>query len=239
MLDRTSSKTLHLQMEELIREKLELGIWEPDSLIPSENVLSKEYGISRMTLRNVITKLVQEGLLFRIPGKGTFVAKPKIEAKALSYEGIREQLERLGYEVTTSLLSVQKSLGTKRICGKLQLDTNSPIYVVRRVRIIRGEPLSLHTSYIPASLAPELDTLNLVDEQLCSILSEKYDLQREHIYEELESAAATEEEAEILKIAPGHPLLLLQDTIVSEDGTPFEYAKVVFRGDKIKLKLEF
>ena len=63
-------------------------------LIPSENELSKECGVSRMTVRNVITKLVQEGLLFRIPGKGTYVSEPKIIADTLSYAGIREQLER-------------------------------------------------------------------------------------------------------------------------------------------------
>jgi len=239
MLNRESAKPLHMQMEELIREKLATGAWSPDTLIPSENELSSEYGISRMTVRNVITKLVQEGLLFRIPGKGTFVSEQKIEAKSLSYEGIREQLERLGYEVYTQLLDVRKSKGNKIIRGQLKIDSNKQIYIVRRLRAVKGQPLSLHTSYIPVNLAPQLEKQNLVNDQLCYILSKSYNLNRDRVFEELESVAATQEEAELLEIPLGHPLLLLQDTIVDQNGVPFEYAKVVFRGDKLKLKLEF
>lgn len=239
MLDRNSAKPLHTQLEEMIRKNLQTGAWAPGSLIPSENELSHENGVSRMTARNVITKLVQEGELFRIPGKGTFVAEQKIEAKSLSYEGIREQLERLGYEVRTRLLEVQTSTGGPDVDRKLQTDANSKVYVVRRLRTVKGTPLSLHTSYVPVGLAPGLDSLNLVDEQLCSILSKNYGLTRDKIYEELESVAATKEEAELLDVPAGHPLLLLQDTIVDQNGVPFEYAKVVFRGDKLKLKLEF
>ena len=239
MLNRESAKPLHMQMEELIREKLATGAWSPDTLIPSENELSSEYGISRMTVRNVITKLVQEGLLFRIPGKSTFVSEQKIEAKSLSYEGIREQLERLGYEVYTQLLDVRKSKGNKIIRGQLKIDSNKQIYIVRRLRAVKGQPLSLHTSYIPVNLAPQLEKQNLVNDQLCYILSKSYNLNRDRVFEELESVAATQEEAELLEIPLGHPLLLLQDTIVDQNGVPFEYAKVVFRGDKLKLKLEF
>ena len=75
-LDKANAKPLHIQIEESILQKLESGDWAPGRLIPSENELSHIYGVSRTTVRNVITKLVQEGLLFRIPGKGTYVAEP-------------------------------------------------------------------------------------------------------------------------------------------------------------------
>lgn len=239
MLDRNSAEPLYLQLEKAIREKLESGEWAPGALIPSENEMSQENGVSRMTARNVVTKLVQEGALFRIPGKGTFVAEQKIEAKSLSYEGIREQLEQMGYEVFTELLDSYTATGSKDVHQKLKIDNNASIYIVKRLRKVKGQPLSLHTSYIPVKLAPKLNELNLVDEQLCSILSKNYGLNRNHVYEELESVAATAEEAKLLDVPKGYPLLLLQDTIVDKDGVPFEYAKVVFRGDKIKLKLEF
>lgn len=238
MLDRTSPKPLHLQMEELIRENLDSGLWSPGSLIPSENELSQLHGISRMTVRNVLTKLVQEDLLFRIPGKGTFVKEQKFEAKSLFYEGIREQLERKGYEVSTKLLGVHQSKRSKEY-RKLNVEKGTPLYIVQRLRFVRGEPLSIHTSFIPVELAPGLEKLDLVDEQLCYILKNNYNLIRAKTLEELESVASTEEEAALLEIQPGHPLLLLQDTIVNDQDVPFEYAKVVFRGDKVKLKLEF
>ena len=228
-----------MQMEDMIRDKLNSGEWAPGSIISSENEMSHAYGVSRMTVRTVVTKLVQEGLLLRIPGKGTFVAEQKIEAKSLFYEGIREQLEHMGYEVTTKLLDVHISNGIKDVYQKLQIDYNSKVYVVQRLRLANEIPLSLHNSYIPMALARDLDKLNLVDEQLCFILSKNYNLNRVKLSEELESVSASESEAALLGIPVGYPLLLLQDTIIGQDGRPFEYAKVVFRGDKIKLKLEF
>ena len=239
MLDHTSAKPLYAQMEELIRENLETGKWAPGSIIASENELSREHGISRMTVRNVITKLVQEGLLFRIPGKGTYVAEPKIVAKSLSYAGIREQLEQMGYEVSTKLLDITCTKGTKEMCDRFGVGQNSLFYVIRRLRYIKAEPLSVHTSYIPISLCPGLEKLDLVSEQLCKVLSKEYGLNRNRTQETLESVAATKEDAKILNISPGHPLLLLHDTIMEENGKPFEYASVLFRGEKIKLKLEF
>ena len=239
MLDHTSAKPLYAQMEELIRENMETGKWAPGALIPSENELSREHGISRMTVRNVITKLVQEEVLFRIPGKGTYVSEPKIVAKSLSYAGIREQLEQMGYEVSTKLLDFNSKKGTKEMCELFDVSQDSLFHVVRRLRYIKGEPLSLHTSYIPSNLCPGLEKLDLVSDQLCTVLSKEYGLVHKHTQETLESVAATKEEAEILNIPPRHPLLLLHDTIIGDNGKPFEYASVLFRGEKIKLKLEF
>lgn len=239
MLDKMSAKPLHTQLEEIFRQKLESGEWSPGSLIPSENEISRDYGISRMTARGVTTKFVQEGLLFRIPGKGTFVCERKIEARSLSYEGIRAQLEQMGYEVSTILLDACVEQTEEAICQKLKLSLESSVYVIKRLRCVREVPFSLHTSYIPVALAPDLIKLDLVNDQLCSILNLNYGLSRAHVYEELESVAATKDEAKLLEVPVKHPLLLLQDTIADQEGIPFEYAKVVFRGDKVKLKLEF
>lgn len=239
MLDPTSAKPLYMQLEEVIREKLDNQTWPSESIIPSENELSREYGISRMTVRNVITKLVQEGLLFRIPGKGTFVSEPKIIAKTLSYAGIREQLEQMGYQVSTELLETVAQTGTKDMCKLFDIEPNSIVYMIRRIRYVKGEPFSLHISYIPAELAPGIEKLDLVSEQLCTILSNEYGLIRENTLETLESVASSKEEAKLLNIPVNHPLLLLQDTIIGENGKPFELSSVLFRGEKIKLRLEF
>ena len=80
--DRQSSTPLHLQLEEVIMEKIANEEWRPNARIPSENELSVAYGLSRMSTRMVITRLVLQGLLSRVPGKGTFVAAPKIASRA-------------------------------------------------------------------------------------------------------------------------------------------------------------
>jgi len=145
----------------------------------------------------------------------------------------------MGYEVTTELLEVVDKIGTKKMCEIFEIEPNSRLYTIKRIRYVKNEPFSLHTSYIPVELAPGLDKMDLVNEQLCTILSKEYGLIREHTHETLESVAATKEEAKLLDIPVNHPLLLLQDTIIGKNGKPFEISSVVFRGEKIKLRLEF
>jgi GntR family transcriptional regulator len=239
MLDRMSRKPLYVQMEELIREKLASGEWSTGSPIPSENELSRIFGVSRMTVRNVITKLVNEGIFERIPGKGTYVKDEKINAKLLSYAGVREQLEQMGYQVKTELISLKKTTVSGNITSLFNVSPDTVFYVLVRLRFVKGTPLSIHTSYIPEMYCPGLEKEDLINEQLCVILSKSYNLKRAKMDETLESVAATREEAKLLKVKTGHPLLLLEDIIEGPDGKVFEYAKVVFRGDKFKIHLTF
>ena len=103
MLDRNNPKPLYQQLRDVLVDAIDSGRWGPNDKIPSENELSVTYGLSRMTVRSVITDLVREGLLYRVQGKGTFVAE-KIVTVSPSYIGIREQLEKMGYEVNTKII---------------------------------------------------------------------------------------------------------------------------------------
>lgn len=239
MLDRNSPLPLHAQLGEIIKAGIENEEWPPNSVIPSENELSKMYGISRMTVRSVITRLVHEGLLYSVPGKGTFVSEPKIVSKPLSQMGIREQLEQMGYETSTKLISIEKTAITAGIAGKLHLDKATKVFVVKRLRYVKGEPLSIHTSWIPTSFCPDLDHNDLEGVQLCDILEKDYQHEIVRIVETLESTTATASEGKLLQIKASAPLLLLEDIIFTKGDVPMEYSRVLFRGDKIKLKLEF
>ena len=169
-------------------------------------------------MRNVITKLVQEGLLFRIPGKGTYVAEPKIVAHSLTYAGIREQLEQMGYEVSTRLISMGLETVDQKIMEHFPGLDDPHFYVVRRLRMLKGEPLSIHISYLPHAYCPGIDQYDLSGEQLCTVLSRVYGLNRAKAVETLESVAASSTEASLLNIFPGQPLLLLQDRILDANG---------------------
>ncbi len=239
MLERSNPKPLYQQLTEIIREKIHIGEWKAGNPIPSENELSKMYGLSRMTVRSVITQFVSEGLLYRVPGKGTFVAEPKITAKSLSYAGIREQLEQMGYAISTRILSAEIIDATGTVAENLALERGGPVYMIKRLRYIDKDPLSLHVSYVPVAMCKDFDSGKLENEQLCVILKNDYGLSRGKVVETLESCMATTTEAKLLEIKAGHPLLLLEDIIYSGDGVPFEYSKVLFRGDKIKIKMEF
>ena len=103
-LNRDSAVPLYLQLADELRHKILSGEWQPEQRIPSENELNQIYSISRMTIRQVLGKLVDEGLVFRVHGKGTFVAQRKIATRSPSYYGVREQLEAQGYSTRTATL---------------------------------------------------------------------------------------------------------------------------------------
>lgn len=238
-LNRYDSTPLYAQLHTIIRNNISSGTWAPDNMIPSENELSRLYGVSRMTVRNVITQFVNEGLMYRIQGKGTFVSSPKIEISGLHYTGIRSQLEEMGHSVTTSLLSCDIIRSDERIASKLMITPGEEVYCVKRIRTTNGVNISYHESYVPVRLCPDLEKKPLIDEQLCTIISNDYLLSRSRVEETLESFTADEEKADYLNIYPGFPLILLEDKIYSPDNVLFEYTRVYFRGDKVKIRIEY
>lgn len=239
MLDRQSPQTLHSQLVEIIKQGIENEVWKPDSNLPSENELSKMYGVSRMTVRSVLNVLVQDKMIYKVPGKGTFVSRPKIVSNLLSQMGIQDQLEQMGYETSTRLVSIEKSLVSPKIAKILNLSINAEMYVLKRIRCIKEEPFSIHMSYIPVSLCPNLESSNLEGEQLCNILRNDYKFEIGRTVETLESTPAAIEVAKLLSVKKSFPLLQLDSIVYTEDDLPIEFSKVLFRGDKIKLHLEF
>ncbi|WP_094546136.1 GntR family transcriptional regulator [Petroclostridium xylanilyticum] len=238
-LDRSSPKPLHLQLEEILRHKIENKELIPHQAIPSENELSRQFNLSRMTVRNVITRLVSDGMLYRVPGKGTFVTEPKITTAPITQMGIREQLEAMGYETDTAVVDKRVEKATKKIADFLNISEGDPIYILERLRYANNEPLSLHTSYIPAELCNRLFEKDIERIPLCNILDKDYKIVAKRGIETLESIGAGTRESKLLEVKKGFPLLLLRYVMYSQNEVPFEYAEVIFRGDRIKLKFEF
>lgn len=238
-LDRDSPVPLYAQIEDIIRHKIVNGEWQPGERIPSEAKLNERFGVARMTLRGVLNGLVDEGLLYRVPGKGTFVAERKIATMSPAYRGIREQLEEQGFSTTTELVHAITVPATDRVRRALGVGEGEPVHDIMRRRLVEGEPVSLHHSFVPVRMAPGLSEQDVVGEQLCIILERTYQLRAWKTVEQLEAVPATAQEALLLDLRPGDPLLLLEDAITERTGTIFEYSKILFRGDRMKLHFEF
>jgi GntR family transcriptional regulator len=237
MIDRYDPKPLHIQIEEFIRAKLDSGEWAINQAIPSENELSRTYGISRMTVRSAISRLVHDGLLNRIPGKGTFVNEPKVVASS-SYSGFRNLLEHMGPNITNEIISFNIRTVDEETASKFDLPIHYKFYVIEKVRYKNKLPLSLHTTYIPEHLAYGLTKDDVYNEHLQQVMREKFRLSHTKVIETLESVPATETEAMLLKVPKDYTLLLLNDFLYMGD-IPYEFSRIVFRGDKVQLKFEF
>ena len=238
-LDRDSSVPLYVQLEAALRQRIEAGEWRANERVPSENELNRAYGLSRMTARGVLSKLVADGVLFRVPGKGTFLSPRRFEAVSPAYQGVREQLEAAGVETSTLVLSHRVEPASTGVREKLGLPVGAQVHAIHRLRLAGDEPLSLHHSYVPAALAPDLGDHDPGKEQLCVILEKHYGLAMKHVVEHLEASTALPDEAELLGMRRGQPVLRLEDVIADITGTPFEHSTIVFRGDKIRLGFEY
>jgi GntR family transcriptional regulator len=239
VLERDSATPLYAQLEQILHARIVSGQWAPGQRIPSENELNKMFGLSRMTVRGVLTKLVGDGLLVRVPGKGTYVATPKISAVSPAYRGVREQLESQGYETSTRLVSLALETPSSGVREHLRLADDDETYVVVRVRSVQGEPISLHRSYVPARLAPGLEDHDVVANQLCVVLEEHYGLPMKRVREDLEAVAVSTAEARHLGMRRGEPALQLHDVIFDALSRPFEYSSIVFRGDRMRLRFDY
>ena len=239
IMDPRSPKPLHVQLEEIIREKIKSGDWSEDSRIPSENELSREYGLSRMTVRSVILRLAQEGLLYRVPGKGTFVSVNKLLSRPLSHMGIREQLDKQGVESETRLIEARETEASLAVAARMGIPEGTEIFYILRVRSVKGSPLSLHMSYIPKQICPDMLTAghNFEVAQLCDILREDYGIEQDKMIETLEIVQADAMEAAHLGVRKNYPLIHVENVIYNADNVPMEYSSVLFRGDRIKLEI--
>ena len=238
MLERNSSIPLWEQLDAILRDKIDKGVWKTGDMIDSENELSKEFKVSRMTVRNVLMRLVQEELLYRVPGKGTFVTEPKIHTKPLAYMGIREQLEKEGLKIRTEVIDNKVMMPSGRISRKLDIENTQAICYIERVRYIEDKPLSIHKTYLKQLMNPLIDEERLKKDQLCKILEDDYNLVPTYIKETLEMVYATEDQAEKLGLQVGYPLLLLKDRRFINQRV-IEYSEVCFRGDQIRISFEY
>jgi GntR family transcriptional regulator len=238
-IDRDSATPIYVQLTALIKEKIRSGEWKPEQKILSENEFNSLFGISRMTARNVIARLVDEGLLFRVQGKGTFVSQPKIQTRSPGYLGIREQLEQQGFPTKTEVLSAEVVAAGDHVAEQLGIDPLDQVSAIQRLRSVEDQPISLHFSFVPVALAPDLTDSDLAGQQMCVILAEQYGLNTAHVIETLETTTTTKTYSKWLEERVGAPLLRLEQTISSASGEPFEFTRIMFRGDRIKLEFHY
>lgn len=239
LIRRDSPVPYYYQLEEILKERIENGTWEPGGQIPSEAELCEAFGVSRTVVRQALNELVHEGVLYRRKGKGTFVAEPKIgESLVQHLTGFYEDMVALGLKPSTKVLEQKVIPAPPKIAEGLGLKQGEPVIRVDRLRFVNGEPIVLVVTYLPYRLCPELINDDLSNQSLYAILEKKYGLELVSGRRTLEAVAATKEEAELLEIEEGDPIVLLSSISYLKDGQPIEYFKAKHRGDRSRFEVE-
>ena len=143
--------------QQLVREftaKIRNNDWPVGCMLPGEMQLCQEYNVSRSTVRQAMDVLVRNGLVTRKQGRGTFVAMPKLEQNLVKFYSFSEEIKRMGYTPSSSIVSFRKLPADADMAARLSIEPNTEIFALRRLRLADGKPFALETSYIPAALYP-------------------------------------------------------------------------------------
>jgi len=228
LINEESGIPLYYQIKELIREKINNGDWKSGDKIPNELDLAKNFTVSRATIRQAILELVNEGILSRKKGVGTFVSKPKFEGNfiTLSYP------EELGTKHTPISIKVIEDTSGK--LTELNLKDHEKVYEIIRLRYFNEEPAAIEKSYIPVSFAPDLLENNL-EGKLNDLLTEKYGIIMTRFKSYIEPILLPYYEAKVLEVEQNRPALKITKLLMTPQGTPVMLSISIFREDRCKL----
>ncbi|WP_158735722.1 GntR family transcriptional regulator [Alteribacillus sp. YIM 98480] len=236
MIDKSSPLPIYYQIQEMIRKKMNAGEWEPGDMLPSERIFAEEFEVSRMTVRQAIIELVNEGLLRREKGKGTFVAEKKLEQTLQGLTSFTEDMKARGFEPGNILNYFRETQASSDAAKALNINENAKVYEMQRIRLADKEPMALETTYINANLIKGL-TEEHAGKSLYQYIEKELNLKIGFADQTLESAVAGKNEAVLLNIKKGDPILWISRLTHLQDDTPFEYVKSAYRGDRYKFSI--
>ncbi len=225
----------YYQLASILRQKIDDGEWQPRTSIPSERQLETIYNISRTTIREAIDNLVQQGYLYREHGRGTFVSPQKLQKGLMELTSFSEDLARRGIQPGQIIRGMERIIPPPKILQRLELAPGCSVLRIERIRLGNGTPIGLQTSFLALSDEQSITEQEMAESgSLYRLLQEKFNIIPTEADETLEVTLATADEARLLEISPGAPLLLSERVLFSQDRKPVEFVKILYRGDRYR-----
>ncbi|MEK3883374.1 GntR family transcriptional regulator [Paenibacillus sp. PL2-23] len=235
MLNDKLPVTLQYQLRSKMLEKIQSKVWAPGAQIASERELCDEYGVSRITVREVIKGLVQEGYLVRKQGKGTFVSLPQFEHELSSNYSLSKELESSGLESSFQMISFLQVQPSALLMRQLEVSEHEPIHELIRLRHIGGELFAWERSYIPSRYLEKATEVDLDRDGLYMTIFHCSGLMAEEAEVEVEAANCPAHIASMLQIKKNTAVMHLT-RVTSAQEHIIEYCESFIISDKYKYK---
>ncbi|MCB2293063.1 GntR family transcriptional regulator [Clostridium algoriphilum] len=229
---------LHYQIKEILQEMIENEVLKPGQSIPTEREICEIQGVSRMTVNKAIMSLVNEGLIYREQGKGTFVSIPKVNREISRLKGFTEQMEENGLISKTKILSYKIINATKQCKFELKMPENEDkIFEIKRLRFSDEQPVAIETACLPYFLYNGMTRDMIEDKPLYGIFREIYGYHPYKATQSIEPTMLSEYESKLLNQENGALALIFRQTTYMENETPIELTKAIYRSDKYKYQI--
>lgn len=224
-----------------LAEKIENEEFPSDTPIPSERELMETYQVSRITVRKAIDELVNEGYLYKIQGKGTYVKSDEKSSDLFAITSCTEDVLRLGMKPSKKVMVAELVLANAKRAKALEITQNDRVFMLGRILFADQEPLNYTIAYLPEKLFPGLERHSFDKESLYQVLQEEYGVKLTKARRTIEAILARDEVAEYLELEEGAPIILFRCVtygIINGKEVPVENFKCYYRTDKFKFYID-
>lgn len=242
-IDTSLTAPLFLQVKEALADWINDGLRDstlsPGDRVPSENALSKKLEVSGITVRRALNELEQDGLIQRIQGRGSFIARPPKVVMGLDrlYSLTTAALER-GMTPARKVLGSQQIEATESIAQQLQISPGDLVAKLVRLRLVDDIPLAVDTSYLPLALFPQIIEDDLDRHALYDLMTNKYQTEPIRAREYLEPTLINESEAHLLGVPIRSPAMLITRLAFGANDVALEFNKSIIRGDMCRFSID-
>jgi GntR family transcriptional regulator len=233
-LDKASFTPMYVQIQNRLMALIQEGSLRPGDPLPSEQQLSRIFGVSRMTSRQALQTLKNHGLASRNKGQGTFVSQPRVEKDIMHLCGFTAEMRALGMTAGSRVLKSGLVPASEEIAILFGIEGSAPIFQLQRLRLADGVPLAIEEIRLPGRRFPGIEKLNFANLSLYETMHKRYGVRLSRADEILEARSANKQEAELLDIKPRSSLLIISRTLWSVEGVAVETAHSIYRGDRYR-----
>jgi GntR family transcriptional regulator len=223
------------QIAQALRERIASSTQGPGERLDNQRSLAREFGVTLMTLRQALDLLERDGLIARRHGLGTFVARPAIDYDILQLRTLAGDLSALGEDVATRFLRSRFEPADRRVAEALGLPEPAEVFVLERLRLVDGEPVSFQASYLPVALGAEVSRADLTVTPLRQVLTFKLGIEITAARETVSAVPLDRRAARELGCRPGIAAFRSDRVSVGTDGTPIVYDRVFIPGDRFRI----
>ena len=221
----------HLQIQRVLRGRIESGEWDSDHPIPTEMELLAEFGVSRTTIREALGVLTRDGLIARHRGRGSFV-QPRVECPPAVTNLI------LGYQAQIKVIRAETTAASAHIAGSLGVERGTPVTRLLRLEIVDGAPLAVAVNYMPTALGQRIRPRDLTRISLLEFLRDRLRMDLGTIHQSIEARLPDIETAGLLGTDLTRPVLAVRLVVTDASGRPVEVSDTFYRADRYRYEVE-
>lgn len=238
ILNKNIPVPLYFQLKQHLIEQIENGEMKPGDSIQSERELSERFEISRMTVRQALLEMVNEGRLVREQGKGTFIAQPKIDQGLFKLTSFSEDMISRGMKPGAYVVDVVVNQPSSSVQEALKIKPSASVIILTRVRLADDKPMALEVTHLPLSRFAGLEKENFEGVSLYGLLENKFGVKPAAASQTIEVGMPTPREMNLLHVNSEVPVLLIKRVTCDREGVPYEFVKSIYPGDRYKFYAE-